>query len=155
MDKGGAKHLCPCCALQGSLEDWCIHCQCLDHATNSFPLWPCKHIWSSAFCQLHQGNADKPVCIKYKKFNDDCKFGKECRFRHVCSSCGDPHPASKNARLKAAASPSRGRVAWWSQLKFFPFFFCFSVIATCDLLANCQVIEVWFGGHAILLSVIP
>ena len=75
--------------------NWCIHCQCLDHTANSCPLRPRKRTWSSAFPQLHQEKSDKPVCIKYNKFNGDCRFGKECRFRHVCSACGDPHPASK------------------------------------------------------------
>jgi len=37
----------------------------------------------------------KAVCIKYNKFNGDCKFGRECRFLHVCSSWGGSHPANK------------------------------------------------------------
>ena len=51
---------------------------------------------------------DKPVCIKYNKFNGDCRFGKECRFRHVCKALVVIHIQQANARQKAAASPSEG-----------------------------------------------
>ena len=34
------------------------------------------------------------VCRKFNRFAGDCKFGKDCKFRHACSSCGEPHPVS-------------------------------------------------------------
>ncbi len=92
-----------------SAENWCSRCQSLDHTALSCPYRPRKRPWSavsgppgqqnwSARSDQHQGGGrpdQLQACIKYNKFNGDCRFGKQCRFRHVCSSCGEPHPATK------------------------------------------------------------
>ena len=76
-----------------SNENWCTRCQCLDHATSSCPYRPRKKPWNSVGGTALQGKQEQPICIKYNKFNGDCKFGKECRYLHVCSSCKEPTPS--------------------------------------------------------------
>ena len=78
-----------------SNENWCTRCQCLDHATSSCPYRPRKKPWNSVGGTALQGKQEQPICIKYNKFNGDCKFGKECHYLHVCSSCKEPHPISR------------------------------------------------------------
>ncbi len=34
------------------------------------------------------GSGGKTVCIKFNRYNGDCKYGKECKFAHVCARCG-------------------------------------------------------------------
>ncbi len=83
-----------------SAENWCARCQCLDHASSNCPMQR-KRSWSSAMGSppAGQGRAtsrhDQPVCLKFNKFEGDCKFGNRCKFAHVCSSCREPHPVSK------------------------------------------------------------
>lgn len=93
-------------------ENWCSRCQCLEHATLQCPYRPRKRAWESAFASPPAARPDQTssssVCIKYNRYNGDCRFGKTCRFRHVCSSCGDPHPASK-CKL-GGKTPSAGGV---------------------------------------------
>lgn len=36
---------------------------------------------------------DTRVCFNYNKKGQRCTFGEKCRFKHVCSKCGGPHPA--------------------------------------------------------------
>ncbi len=35
------------------------------------------------------------IIITINRFAGDCKFGRDCRYKHACSACGDPHPISK------------------------------------------------------------
>lgn len=82
-----------------SAESWCAKCQSLDHTSTNCPYRQKKRPWNTAFgtssSQLPgRSGTDTPVCIKYNKFNGDCKFGKDCRFLHVCSSCREYHPCS-------------------------------------------------------------
>lgn len=78
-----------------SAENWCTRCQCIDHTMSSCPYRPRNSGAARAepVLWLVPGKQDQ-VCIKYNNFNRDCKFGKECRFLHVCSSCRQPHPVS-------------------------------------------------------------
>lgn len=81
-----------------SAENWCARCQCLDHTTSSCPYRPRRRPMSTTGAgigALSQPRQEQQVCIKYNKFNGDCKFGKTCRFLHVCSSCKEPHPVSR------------------------------------------------------------
>ena len=71
-----------------SRENWCDKCQSLDHSSSNCPSRPRKSIAP----QGQQSSED--VCRKYNRFNGDCKFGKECRYLHVCLKCRDPHPIS-------------------------------------------------------------
>lgn len=80
-----------------STENWCAKCQGLDHSSQNCPYRPRKRPWSAV-----GGASSSPsrhdqgvVCIKYNKFNGDCKFGRECRYLHVCSTCREAHPVSK------------------------------------------------------------
>lgn len=80
-----------------SAENWCTRCQCLDHTTSSCPYRPRKKQWTGvggSSSTSTQGRQEQQICIKYK-FNGDCKFGKECRYLHVCSACKEPHPISR------------------------------------------------------------
>ena len=35
------------------------------------------------------------ICMKFNRFNGDCKFGSKCRYTHACSKCKGPHPVSQ------------------------------------------------------------
>ena len=76
-------------------ENWCSHCQCLDHTLQTCPARPKKRAWSAAFGGSQPRTTKGEICQKYNRFGGDCRFGKDCRFRHVCSSCDDPHPVSR------------------------------------------------------------
>ena len=79
-------------------QNWCANCKTIDHASSSCPnrmRANAKRLWSAAFTPPQGSKEQAEVCRKFNKFNGDCKFGKGCHFKHVCSSCGDPHPATK------------------------------------------------------------
>ena len=81
-----------------STENWCTRCQRLDHTTSSCPYRPRKKQWgirAGSNTMPTQGRQEQQICIKYNKFSGDCKFGKECRYLHVCSACKEPHPVSR------------------------------------------------------------
>ena len=81
-----------------SAENWCVRCQCLDHTTSSCPYRPRKKQWTGTAGSNStsiQSRQEQQICIKYNKFNGDCKFGKECRYLHVCSACRESHPISR------------------------------------------------------------
>jgi len=86
-----------------SIENWYAHCQGLDHTTMPCPLRPRKHTWTSAFPRTQYVKA---ACIKYNKIIGDCKFGRECRFLHMCSCCGGSHPANKSERVETSYANS-------------------------------------------------
>ena len=82
-----------------TVENWCARCQSIDHSSAQCPerpnpnpdrYGPRKRPWSG----LTQ------VCQKYNRYNGDCRFGKECRFKHVCSACGDSHPVNRCKKAK-------------------------------------------------------
>ena len=81
-------------------ENWCSLCQGLDHPSQKCPYRPQKRAWSAVFGHQPAGKgnveaAKEAVCIKYNKYNGDCRFGKQCRFSHCCSNCGGMHPAQR------------------------------------------------------------
>ena len=76
-----------------STENWCPNCQTMDHLAQECPVRGKKRSWATAADSPKQvGRGD--VCLKFNCFQGDCKFGRTCRFRHVCSVCREPHPAS-------------------------------------------------------------
>ena len=77
-----------------SRENWCEKCQSLDHTSGNCPSRPRKRPWSAMTPQAQPGSNDD-VCKKYNRFNGDCKFGKECRYLHICLKCREPHPISR------------------------------------------------------------
>ena len=99
-----------------SAENWCSRCQCLDHTTSNCPAAPArKRPWHSAQgspappAQRWSGSQDHPaqrwsgsqehqVCLKYNRFGGDCKFGKQCKFRHVYAVPVEIPTRCQNAR---------------------------------------------------------
>ncbi len=80
-------------------ENWCSKCQGLDHSSNDCPYQSRKRPWSTAFGGAagparSPSRSDQP-CMKYNRYQEDCRFGKDCHFQHVCNSCRGPHPVSR------------------------------------------------------------
>lgn len=73
-------------------ENWCTECQSLDHSWAACPRRPRKRPPPSASPCTY--NKSKKTCDLYNKYNGDCRYGKDCYFRHVCSICAGPHPQS-------------------------------------------------------------
>jgi len=94
-----------------SSENWCVRCQCIDHMSIHCQYRPHKTTWASAFSQPVK--PEPQICIKYNRYNGDCKFVKDCWFKHACSSYGEPHPSSKCpcGGKDVRAGPSAG-VLW-------------------------------------------
>ena len=89
-----------------STENWCSRCQCLDHTTSTCPYRPRKRQWNNAGGSGNsstQGRQEQQICIKY---NGDCKFGKECRYLHICSACRELHPISRCSAGKDSSGVS-------------------------------------------------
>lgn len=88
-----------------SSENWCSRCQCLDHTTGNCPFAARKRPWSTVAGSTQQGQLgkEKTICLKFNKFDGDCKFGSRCRFLHACSACHESHPVS---RCKATGEKS-------------------------------------------------
>ena len=86
-----------------SRENWCGRCQGLDHQSADCPYPARKRPWNAgpgagSHLQLKAGTGsgqDQQACIKYNRYQGDCRFGKECKFLHVCSNCRGPHPVSR------------------------------------------------------------
>lgn len=81
-----------------STENWCTRCQCLDHTSANCPYRQRKRPWHSMAGTgpgQSTGRNEQQICMKFNKFNGDCKFGKDCRYLHVCSACRENHPVSR------------------------------------------------------------
>lgn len=91
-----------------SHENWCSKCQALDHSSVECPFQQRKRPWATAFNSNNSaargGRSDSP-CQKFNRYQGDCRFGRECRFLHVCSGCRGPHPVSKCPIGKGNAAP--------------------------------------------------
>ena len=87
-----------------SAEGWCKHCHSVDHISDTCPSRP-KSTYSrkrAAGTPYPQTNkrapvpaSDDTICKKYNRYEGDCHFGKNCRFRHICSNCRKDHPVSQ------------------------------------------------------------
>ena len=93
-------------------ENWCRTCQSVDHPSTACPYQSRKRAWSS-----QNGPGSPPagssgrsddICRKFNRYNGDCRFGRECRFRHVCSTCQGPHPAAKCKQAASGSGTPRG-----------------------------------------------
>lgn len=89
-------------------ENLCTTCQGMDHSSARCLYKSLKRPWSAAFGQQQTSRSPGSVstigaCIKYNRFNGDCRFGAKCRYAHVCSACGGAHPTS---RCKTGATQS-------------------------------------------------
>ena len=84
-----------------SAENWCTQCQGLDHPSYRCPYnKPQKRSWGAAFGHTPPRmplppSAASSACLKYNRYNGYCKYGRQCRFQHVCNRCGGPHPIQK------------------------------------------------------------
>ena len=100
-----------------SFENWCSQCQSLDHTAASCPIArprkrPGSAVGSSTPPKIPSAGRHDQVCLKYNKFHGNCKFGRSCKFLHVCSSCkeGQCHSAPRRA-TREQGTPSTGRCA--------------------------------------------
>ena len=75
-------------------ENWCTTCQTLDHTVQTCPAMPRKRPRNSAFAGQQSANQHGETCRQFNR-GGECRFGRECRYQHSCSTCGDPHPASR------------------------------------------------------------
>lgn len=63
-----------------------------------------KRTWGAAFGQSpvmvppSTPNVSGTTCFKFNCYNGDCRYGKQCRFGHVCSRCGGSRSARQLAR---------------------------------------------------------
>ena len=73
------------------VENWCGNCQSIDHVAQNCPARGTKRSWAPAAPNQQKVGE---VCLKFNKFQGDCKLGWDCWFHHVCSACGEPHPVS-------------------------------------------------------------
>lgn len=101
-----------------SSEGWCHKCQSLDHGTADCPSgqalgkkrpWQMGNSVASPPVRKDSPGAnpdDKPICLKFNRFDGDCRYGPRCRYGHKCSECKGDHPAS---RCPGAASPLNRR----------------------------------------------
>ena len=102
-------------------EGWCKHCQSIEHTSERCPLVPAYPNSMEAGLQGRIKSQRRPGAalvpppqkrvqmaypddyrIKFNRFKGDCKFGKACRFPHVCSACKGPHPVSMCDRVRNA-----------------------------------------------------
>ena len=90
-----------------SQEGWCKTCMSIDHSSESCPLKMTRKRPTvplpSCGNKRFQQSPKSQVCLKYK-YEGNCKFGRSCRFQHICSSCGGGHPVSRCTPLKKADS---------------------------------------------------
>ena len=113
-------------------EGWCKICQSIEHSSESCPLAP-KQMEHTAMGgpQSRTSTFRKRVgqtltagppkrtafatpqdyCIKYNRFNGDCKFGTACRFPHICSACKGPHPVLKCDNKRSEPSEAKQSLA--------------------------------------------
>ena len=85
-------------------SSWCMLCVTLDHDTADCPFAlfqdrrsrrSVPYPPSSSAGRVLPKSRSTPICIKYNKYNGDCRHGESCKFRHECSQCQGPHPRSQ------------------------------------------------------------
>lgn len=103
-----------CFTGQAKNPSWCVICLTLDHDTADCPYastqehkarrpspYPSYASGSSSHWPSSKGQA--PVCIKFNKYDEDCRHGEACKFRHAMSAACAREPT-------LAPSASRRRV---------------------------------------------
>ena len=95
-----------CFTGQAIGESWCGTCQTLDHTPQTCLVRRAKRPWNMAFGgQQSQAVSSKgETCRRFNRNAGECRFSKECRYKHSCSTCGGFHPASQ---CKANERPGR------------------------------------------------
>ena len=76
-----------------SMESWCKICHSLDHGTIQCPYAPTqpKRPKSIGTWQPFQ----KDTTCRNFQIDGRCRYGKSCRFDHLCRTCRGKHPQSK------------------------------------------------------------
>ncbi len=93
-------------------ENWCPNCHTVEHTQQTCPIGPRKCQQTSTWSSTPQsaGKSSK-VCRWYNRFAGNCKFGRDCRYKHAYSACGDLHPISKckaSSQSQAEATQTDG-----------------------------------------------
>ena len=90
-----------------SAENWCSRCHSLEHAAINCPFRPRKRTWDAAVGQGQGQGQGQQACIKFNRFNGDCKFGKNCIFvAHVVNHI---QPLDARLRRAVAVRKTKGR----------------------------------------------
>ena len=91
---------------------WCTVCVTLDHDTGDCPYAAVQDRRVRRPTPYTAGGGGprsapkmRPVCIKYNKYNGDCRHGETCKFRHVCSQCQGAHPRLQCKQQEHAPPP--------------------------------------------------
>ena len=93
-------------SMAANTEGWCKQCQSIKHPSDRCPDAPpldpvphqgqsrgasvCKRPWPvlpSPSPKRATLSGPSDFCIMFNRFHGECKFGKSCRFPHVCSQC--------------------------------------------------------------------
>ena len=81
---------------------WCTLCVTLDHDTADCPYASVQDRRARRLVPYEAGGVGprsttkiRPICLKYNKYNGDCRHGESCKFRHVCSQCQGAHPRAQ------------------------------------------------------------
>ena len=93
---------------------WCVICVTLDHDTADCPYAssqerrarrpsPYPSYASNSSSHRPSPKGQVPICIKYNKYNGDCRHGESCKFRHVCSQCQGAHPRAQCKQERSQA----------------------------------------------------
>jgi hypothetical protein len=92
---------------------WCVICVTLDHDTADSPYAsnqerrarrPSPYAAAGGPSHKPSLKGQAPVCIKFNKYNGDCRHGESCKFRHVCSQCQGAHPRSQCKQERSQTS---------------------------------------------------
>ena len=84
----------------GQELNWCTKCH---HSSADCPYQTRKCPWSTVAGSTGgtPRNSRNEQRLKYNRYQENCRFGRECHFQHVCSNCRGPYPVS---RCKAGAT---------------------------------------------------
>ena len=81
-----------------SQEGWCKHCESIDHTSEGCPLRSMARKRPhpmGGYSSYSKRPTSAAVCIKFNKYDGDCKFGRNCKYQHVCSTCQGAHPVPR------------------------------------------------------------
>ena len=74
-------------------DSWCSRCHSLDHTSLQCPLAPRKRPYYGA--RDYKPPGEVRICDQYNDNKGNCRFGKTCRYSHICRACKGPHPENR------------------------------------------------------------
>ena len=86
-------------------DNWCSKCHSLDHTSQHCPLTPRKRVFTA---RDRRPSGEPRICDQYNNNKGNCKYGRSCRYSHVCRSCKGPHPEDKCKRRAPGHTPAAG-----------------------------------------------